>query len=135
MSETSPNGTAERSHIFCVNRSPAFLELLAELLQEEHYAVSTTTHHETAFAQILVGCPALVIIDLVSGDEDAWRLLARLSTDPATQSIPLLATSTDPRLIARAEAEPDLYRPDRFLIKPFDIAELLVTVATLLRTG
>jgi DNA-binding response OmpR family regulator len=134
MASGSPNGTA-RSHVFCVNRSPAFLELLADLLEEERYAVSTTTHHETAFAQILAARPDAVIVDVVAWDDDAWQLLQRLSTDAATAAIPLVATSTDPAVVERAQAQPARYRPDRCLVKPFDLWALVDALDSLLRSA
>ena len=41
-----------RQHIFAVNGSPDFLDLLRELLQDERYNVTTTNFVPATFAQI-----------------------------------------------------------------------------------
>jgi DNA-binding response OmpR family regulator len=120
-------------HVFCVNRSAAFLEFLLDLLQEEHFVVTTTNSHATAFVQIAVAMPHLVIFDVPPGDDESLELLKRISTDESTKLIPLLITSTDPATIDRINAEPALYRPQQCLVKPFDVAELLSAISSLVR--
>lgn len=64
--------------------------------------------------------PAAIILDiLLSGEEDAWHLLAELKSEPATRKIPIIvATSAEDRMKALALGA------DAFLSKPISRADL-----------
>jgi len=75
--------------------------------------------------------PALLLVDIVVYDRAGWELLARLRAAARTRGIPLVVRSTDPRPLARAQADPDRYGGDAFIEKPFDIATVLNAVRAL----
>jgi DNA-binding response OmpR family regulator len=60
-----------------------------------------------------------------------WDLLDRLGAEATTVGIPVVVVSTDPRLLARAEADWSGAGDRRFVVKPFDLEELLATVRAL----
>jgi DNA-binding response OmpR family regulator len=115
-------------HIFVVNSSPEFLDLLRELLQDERYNVTTTNYVPGTFDEIAALKPALLIIDLVVGKRAGWDLLTQLTTEAATHDLPVVLTSTDQRLLDRAEANPTRYGRTARLVKPFDLDVLLATI-------
>ena len=121
-----------RKHVFAVNGSPAFLGVVRELLQDERYNVTTTNYVPHTFEQIAALAPDLLVVDLAAGHRSGWRLLERLHAAAATRRIPVLVTSTDPHLLAEAEALAARYGGDRFLVKPFDLDVLLEAVRTLI---
>ncbi len=118
----------ERKHVFAVNGDPHFLELIRALLQDEHYNVTTTNYVPKTFDQIAALQPDLLIVDLVISEQAGWDLLERLHEQAITTGIPVLVTSTDPRLLERAMADQARYGPSRFLAKPMNIEELLATI-------
>jgi CheY-like chemotaxis protein len=114
-----------RRHVFAINASPEFLNIVRELFQEEGYNVTTTNFAPNSFAQIEALQPDALIIDIAIGQDAGWDLLEQLDADADTAGIPALVVSTDPRLLARAEAHAARYGTHRFLAKPLDLDAML----------
>jgi CheY-like chemotaxis protein len=117
-----------RPHVFAINTSPEFLNIVRELFQEEGYHVTTTNFAPTSFAQIEALQPDALIIDIAIGQEAGWELLEQLGADADTAGIPALVLSTDPRLLARAEAQASRYGHHRYLAKPLDLEAMLTHI-------
>ena len=115
----------ERQHIFAANDAPDFLEILRELLQDEHYNVTTTNFVPQTFDQIAALDPALLIIDLAVGDRSGWDLLARVADEAKTREIPVIIVSTNQQLLDESQAGPQSLAEHRTLRKPLDLDELL----------
>jgi CheY-like chemotaxis protein len=114
-----------RRHIFAINASPEFLNIVRELFQEEGYNVTTTNFAPNSFAQIEALQPDALIIDVAIGQDAGWDLLEQLEADADTAGIPVLVVSTDPLLLARAEVHAARYGMHRFLAKPLDLNAML----------
>jgi CheY-like chemotaxis protein len=125
-----------RKHVFAVNSSPDFLLIVRELLEEEGYAVTTSTFDSNVFAQIVMRQPDVLLIDVAVGESAGWDLLRRLHTEAATIEIPVLVTSTSPALLEQAREQAAWYGTERsFLTKPMDLDELLRTIRVMVGTG
>lgn len=121
-----------RKHIFVVNGAPDFLNFVRELFQEESYNVTTTNYVPQTFEQIAVLAPDLLVIDIVVGVQAGWDLLERLQDEAGTRGIPVIVTSTAPKLLDRVEAESARSGSQRLVAKPFDIDALLRAVEELI---
>jgi CheY-like chemotaxis protein len=117
-----------RKHVFAINASPEFLNIVRELFQEEGYNVTTTNFAPNSFAQIEALQPDALIIDIAIGQEAGWELLEQLEADADTSGIPALVVSTDPRLLAHAEEQVARYGKHRFLAKPLDLDAMLQAI-------
>jgi CheY-like chemotaxis protein len=125
-----------RKHVFAVNSSPDFLLIVRELLEEEGYAVTTSTFDSNVFTQIVMRQPDVLLIDVAVGESAGWDLLRRLHTEAATIEIPVLVTSTSPALLEQAREQAAWYGTERsFLTKPMDLDELLRTIRVMVGTG
>lgn len=124
-----------RQHIFVMNGSPHFLDIIRELLQDEQYNVTTTNFVPDTFAQIEAARPSLLLIDLVIGEHAGWDLLARLRQGATTHQIPVILVSTTSSLLDRARKEHAAVGGDRYLVKPFDLEDLLTMVRDLIGTA
>jgi DNA-binding response OmpR family regulator len=122
----------ERKHVFCVNGSSDFLELIRELLEEEHYNVTTTNFVPRTFQQIAALQPSLLVIDLAIRRQAGWELLERLQREAKTNQIPVIVASTDPSLLEQVQADPHRYGGDYFISKPLDLDELLAGIRGLI---
>lgn len=129
---STPKEQMNRKHIFAVNGSPEFLDLLRQLLQEEHYNVTTTNFVPRTYDQIAALEPDLLLIDLAVGQRAGLDLLEHLGKEAATRGIPVIVLSTSPRLLDEAQADPGHFGGQRFLTKPFDLDELLTMVSDLI---
>jgi len=81
-SENGARATPEqmqRQHIFVVNGSVDFLDVVRDLLQDENYNVTTTNFIPNTFKQIETARPSLLIVDLIHGEMAGWDLLASLT--------------------------------------------------------
>jgi CheY-like chemotaxis protein len=117
-----------RKHIFAINGSPDFLNIVRELFQEEAYNVTTTNFVPNSFDQIQALRPDALIVDIVIGQSAGWELLEHLHAGVATMGIPVLVLSTSPRLLERAREQAERYGNHRYLDKPFDVDALLTTI-------
>jgi CheY-like chemotaxis protein len=122
----------QRQHIFVVNGSADFLDVVRELLQDEHYNVTTTNFVPHTFRQIETARPSLLIVDLIHGEMAGWDLLAELRQEAATRDIPVILVSTSKQLLAKAEEEQVIWGGDRYFLKPFSLDALLQAIEGLI---
>ena len=118
----------QRKHIFAINGSVDFLNIVRELFQEEEYNVTTSNFVPSSFEQIEAVQPDALIVDVVVGERVGWELLEQLHVGAATSGIPVLVTSTDPRLLERAREQADRYGSHHYLDKPMDLEALLTHI-------
>ncbi len=121
-----------RKHIFMVDSSRIFTEIIAELLMDERYGVTATDYVPEIFTQIAVLNPDLIIVDLVITEKAGWELLEKLELEALTQNIPVIVTSTNHLLLERALADKERYGFDNYLVKPFDLDVLLAAIEELI---
>jgi two-component system response regulator MprA len=118
----------QRKHIFAIDGSPDFLNVIRDLFQDEGYNVTTTNFVPNSFAQIAALDPDALIVDIVVGQRVGWELLEQLNAAAATTGIPVLIVSTDPRLLERAQEQAARYGKNRYLIKPFGLDDILAQI-------
>jgi CheY-like chemotaxis protein len=117
--------------ILVVEDVPNILELLEVTLQFKGYPVVTAKNGQEALEVIEREHPALVITDILMPRMDGYALAHRLRNDPRTCSIPLIflsATYVTPEDKAFALSLGAV----RFLEKPVDTEEFLLTIAEVL---
>jgi CheY-like chemotaxis protein len=118
----------QRRHVLVIDSAPGFLDLMRELLQRERYNVTTTNFVPRSFAQIAALQPDLLVVDLVVCQHAGWDLLEHLASEAATQGIPVVVTSTDTRLLEKAKRNHARYGRHHYLVRPFDLDDLVVTI-------
>jgi CheY-like chemotaxis protein len=120
--------------ILVVEDVPNILDLLAVTLRFKGYPVITAANGEEALHRIAEQRPALVITDILMPKMDGFALMHKLRTDPKTNQIPVVflsATYVTPEDKAFALS----LGAARFLEKPVDTEEFLLTVAEILTQG
>ncbi len=113
---------------------PHILQLLEVTLKFKGYPVITATNGEEALAITERDHPALVITDILMPKLDGFSLVQKLRTNPRTRQIPIIflsATYVTPEDKAFALE----LGATRFLEKPVDTEEFLLTVAEVLTMG
>lgn len=121
-----------RKHIFAINGAVEFLGILRELLQDEHYNVTTTNFAPNTFASIESLRPDLLIIDLAVGEWAGWDLLERLGAGARTHGIPVIVVSTSGSILEEVQAEPEHFGGQWFMRKPIDLDDLLHAIDELI---
>lgn len=120
--------------LIVVEDFPHILELLEVTLRFKGYPVVTASNGQEALEQIEGERPALVITDILMPRMDGFTLAYKLRSNPKTSTIPIIflsATYVTPEdrdfAISLGAA--------RFLEKPVDTEEFLLTVAEVLTSG
>ncbi len=124
-----------RKHIVMVDSSQVFLEIIAEVLKDERYGVTTSSYVPEIFNLIALLEPDLIIVDLTITEKAGWELLEKLELETLTRNIPVIVTSTNHVLLERALANKDRYGFDNYLVKPFDLDVLLAAIDELIGTA
>jgi CheY-like chemotaxis protein len=117
--------------IIVVNDNPEFLELVREILEDEHYATTTIDgDFGDALLRVVESRPDLLILDLRLGTDElhGWGLAQQLRREPSLEGLPVIICSADaPALAALADDLNDT-KHVRTLAKPFAIGELTAVI-------
>jgi CheY-like chemotaxis protein len=120
--------------ILVVEDIPNVLELLEVTLRFKGYSVNTARNGQEALDAVEKEKPSLVITDILMPRLDGFALAQKLRVDPLTRSVPIIflsATYVTPEDKAFAMTLGAV----RFLEKPVDTEEFLLTVAEILTQG
>lgn len=120
--------------ILVVEDIPNILELLEITLRFKGYPVVSARNGQEALEKIAQQRPALVITDLLMPKMDGFTLAYTLRSNPLTSQIPIIfisatyITPEDKKFALRLGGV-------RFIEKPIDTAEFLLTVGEILNQG
>lgn len=120
--------------ILIVEDIPNVQELLAVTLRFKGYPVVTAQNGQDALEKVGQERPALVITDILMPKMDGYSLVHHLRSDPLTRQIPVIflsatyVTPEDKTFALNLGAV-------RFLEKPVDTEEFLLTIAEVLTQG
>jgi CheY-like chemotaxis protein len=121
-----------RKHVFVVNGAVDFLDILRDLLQDEHYNVTTTNYVPHTYDQIRALQPDLLMVDLAVGIRAGWDRLERLTQEASTNQIPIIVFSTSPQILEEVRADPERFGGQRFLGKPVDLDAVTQAITDLI---
>ncbi len=120
--------------ILLVEDIPNILDFLAITLRLKNYEVITARNGQEAWEILQQIRPILLITDILMPKMDGFALVYRLRSDPQYRYIPVIflsatyITPEDQTFAMRLGAS-------RFIEKPVDIEEFLLTVAELIQQG
>jgi two-component system OmpR family response regulator len=117
--------------LLVVEDEPDLLKSLAKALREEGYAVDTAEDGEEGLYKAIETSYDTVVLDVMLPRMDGWQVLEKLRAK--AQRTPVL-------MLTARDATPDRVKgldlgADDYLIKPFDLPELLARLRALIRRG
>jgi CheY-like chemotaxis protein len=113
---------------------PHILELLTVTLRFKGYPVVTSTNGQEALEMVKGEHPALIITDILMPKLDGFAMAQKLRTNPKTNRIPLIFLSAT--YVAPEDKKFALsLGASKFLEKPVDTEDFLLTVAEVLTLG
>jgi CheY-like chemotaxis protein len=123
--------SSPRGPILIVEDIPHILELLEVTLKFKGYDVVTARNGDEALEYIASEQPALILTDILMPKLDGYALAQRVRSDPHTRHIPIIFVSAT--FITEEDKQFALsLGAVRFLEKPIEASELLLTVAEVL---
>jgi two-component system response regulator RpaA len=119
------------SKIVVVDDDPSILELIKINLEMQGHQVFAGADGVQGQALVQQELPSLVILDLMMPGVDGYTVCQRIRKNPATADIPVLMLTALGMLEDKVKGFD--VGADDYLVKPFEIPELLVRVRALLR--
>ena len=114
--------------ILLVEDEPRLQVSLAKALREEDYAVDTASDGETGLYKAESSDYDALILDVMLPVLNGWQVLERLRVQKSTPVLMLTARDATPDRVRGLDLGADDY-----LIKPFDLPELLARLRVLIR--
>jgi CheY-like chemotaxis protein len=111
-------------HILVVEDDKDMRSMIKDVLEPEGYAIDTAADGAAVHVSA-DNPPALVLLDLMMPIIDGYEVGRRLRADPRTAAIPIIVMSSGTHAAQGAQQ----IGANGYLAKPFDLNELLRTVA------
>lgn len=117
--------------IYIVEDDPSIQEIEKMALKNSNYMVQAFDRAATFYEKLEEIIPDLVLLDIMLPDEDGYKIVRTLRSNPKTRRIPVI-------LITAKTGEMDMVKglddgADDYIRKPFSVMELLSRVRALLR--
>jgi CheY-like chemotaxis protein len=108
--------------ILVVDDDQSIREVIMLILESEGFQVAGLDSGHGVLGTVQHTHPDLVLLDVQLGDSDGRDICRQLKRLPGTREIPVIMISANSGWTALQEKD---CRPDDFLAKPFDIADLV----------
>lgn len=117
--------------IYIVEDDPSIREIEVMALKNSNHMVQDFERASLFYDSLEKVIPDLVLLDIMLPDEDGYRIVRRLRSNPKTRKIPVI-------MITAKTTEMDMVKglddgADDYIRKPFSVMELLSRVRALLR--
>jgi CheY-like chemotaxis protein len=117
---------ADAKRILIVDDEPDIVLAVQTVLEDAGYQVATVDRGDLLMNQLGAGeVPDLIVLDMLLSGRDGREIARELKAQPHTHQIPILMLSAHPAALREAHAA----GADAFLAKPFELDDLLETVA------
>ncbi|MGE0267490.1 MAG: response regulator [Candidatus Omnitrophota bacterium] len=119
--------------ILIVDDEAEVVRLTADVLAKRGFNVLSVVSGEAALEAVARQKPDLIIIDYRLPGENGDVIVHRWKSAESTQKIPVLMCTAQALMKTPTGGNPRLLKPDDYLIKPFEIEQLLDKIRLLLR--
>ena len=117
---------SQQVRVLVVDDEPLIRALVTIAFEAEGFHVDTAADGAEALARACQQPPQAIVLDLMMPVMDGWDFLEAWQGQPSSQTVPIVVMSAGYR---RGERPPP--HVQAFVTKPFDIDQLVATVARL----
>lgn len=118
----------DTADILIVDDTPANLQLLTRILQQNGYKVRTMASGDLALKAVDAALPDLILLDITMPCMDGYEVCARLKANAPTKEIPVIFISALDELLDKFKAF--AVGGVDYITKPFQVTEVLARVKT-----
>jgi CheY-like chemotaxis protein len=122
----------DEMRILVVDDTPANARLLAGMLEPRGYRVVTAERGQEALRLVSTQRPHLVLLDVQMPDIDGYEVCRRIRSDPETATLPIVMVTAS---VGHERLQALEAGADDFVTKPFNQAELLARIRSLVKVG
>ena len=117
--------------IYIVEDDASIREIETIALKNSNYMVQAFERASVFYEKMEELLPDLILLDIMLPDEDGYRIVRRLRSNPKTRHIPVLMSTAKTTEMDMVKGLDD--GADDYIRKPFSVMELLSRVRALLR--
>ncbi len=114
--------------IFIIDDHKDIAEVSKNVLEREGYQVYTFTSGEDAFLAFKKNKPNLILLDHLLPGKCGAEICHEVKSDEKLKDISVILVTGQVLLKEPTGGDPNFIKPDDYLIKPFDIDDLLIKV-------
>jgi len=118
--------------ILIVDDELEVIQVTQNLLKKRGYDVLSFMNGEEALESLQNNHPDLMIIDYRLPGKNGDAIIHQIKSNKLTQHIPIILCTAQVSMKSPTGGNPRFIKPDSYLIKPFDIEDLLSQVKSLL---
>jgi two-component system alkaline phosphatase synthesis response regulator PhoP len=122
---------SEPNTIVCIEDEPGVIELIRLILERRGLKVVGAGSGAKGLEVVRQVKPALVLLDLMMPGMDGWEVYRRMQAEPDLCDIPVIIVTADGQPATRARAL-EVAKVDGFIVKPFNIRELVQRIEEVL---
>ncbi|WP_103124735.1 response regulator [Nostoc cycadae] len=123
QTNSSPSTEKKIYTIFCIDNSPALLNVIKNSLDEQIFSVLGVTDSLKALMEILRTKPDIILLNVDMPDLDGYELCSLLRKHAYFKNTPIIMVTEKVSLIDRAKAK--IVRASGYLTKPFTQGDLM----------
>ena len=123
-------GNKKLKTVFLLDDETSWLEIMSEVLKQEHYHVITADNGEEALRKLEKTKPDLILSDLRMPIMNGYDFFEKVRSIPKLSSVPFVFMSSIDDYDAKKVAKQ--LGADAYIEKPFDTRDAKATVADLL---
>lgn len=120
--------TSYQADILAIDDTPENLQLLSQLLTDQHYKVRSVTKGTTAIRAAQAAPPDLILLDINMPEMGGYEVCEKLRQDDRTREIPVIFISASGETVDKVRAF-EVGGVD-FVTKPFQVEEVLARIKT-----
>lgn len=121
-----------QTHILVIDDHEDTVTLLEDFLGDNGFHVTTALDGQSGLNQIVEKRPDLILLDMALPDMSGADVCTQLRTNPATRDIPIIVCTAH-KVSLEEKMKGFRAGVDDYLIRPFELAELLARIQAVLR--